>query len=91
VAKENYRLAIRLSYLHLLKVFSQNGMIEYRTDATNMEYLMQLYSQPYYKKFFQVTRDYEYAWYGEVDVTKAQYDGVQKEFNDLYLKTGLIY
>jgi hypothetical protein len=88
---ENYRLAIRLSYLHLLKTFSQNELIQYRKDATNLEYLTQLHTQPHYKAFFKVTRDYEYAWYGEVTVNKAQYESVQAEFRDLYLKTGLNY
>ena len=89
--KENYRLAIRLSYLHLLKSFSQNGFIDYKKDATNLDYLTQLYTQPYYKDFFKVTRAYEYAWYGEVNVSKAQYESVKEEFKTVYLKTGLIY
>ena len=59
--KGDYRLAIRFSYLLLLKTFSENGLISYGTDTTNSEYLAQLYSRPCYRDFFNVTRSYDYA------------------------------
>ncbi|MFT3702330.1 MAG: hypothetical protein QM802_08175 [Agriterribacter sp.] len=91
VKNEHYRLAIRLHYLQLLKVFSQNNVLTYRNDATNLEYLTQLYSTTYYKDFFKVTRDYEYAWYGETNVSKQQYESVQNNFFELYNKTSLTF
>lgn len=82
----NFRMAIRFQYLHLLKIFSQQELLQYRPDATNYDYLKQLFDRPYYKDFFRVTRNYEYAWYGEMTVSKDQYEVVHKEFNDLYQK-----
>ena len=87
--KGDYRLAIRFSYLQLLKTFSENGLISYGTDTTNSEYLSQLYSLPCYKDFFNVTRSYEYAWYGEMPVNKQQYESVVNDFSSLYQKAGL--
>lgn len=87
--KQNYRLAIRFHYLHLLKLLSHHSIIKYTHDATNMEYLTQLYGQPFYKDFFKVTRDYEYAWYGETEVNNEQYKNVVEEFMELYNKTSV--
>lgn len=87
--KGDYRLAIRFSYLQLLKTFSENGLISYGTDTTNSEYLAQLYSRPCYRDFFNVTRSYEYAWYGEMPVNKQQYESVVSDFSSLYQKAGL--
>ena len=55
-AKGDFRLAIRFDYLHLLKVFSQNGLIRYRAGATNSEYLTTLHAHPCYKDFLHATR-----------------------------------
>ena len=85
----DYRLAIRFHYLHLLKMLSQHELIKYTRDATNMEYLTQLYGKPYYKAFFKVTRNYEYAWYGEIAVTHEQYNNVVDEFMQVYNQTSV--
>ncbi|MCC6286590.1 MAG: DUF4129 domain-containing protein [Chitinophagaceae bacterium] len=86
---QDYRLAIRFHYLHLLKMFSQQELIKYTHDATNMEYLTQLYGKPFYAAFFKVTRNYEYAWYGEIAVTQEQYRNVVEEFMQVYNKTSI--
>lgn len=88
-SKGDYRLAVRLSYLLLLRKFSEEGWIKYKDDTTNMEYMMQLYNQPFYKEFFTVTRNYEYVWYGEMPVNKMLYDRVQQDFAILYTKAAL--
>ncbi len=88
-AEGNYRLAIRFSYLHLLKLFSQNGLIHYTTGATNSKYLAGLYTKPFYKDFFYVTRSYEYAWYGEMPVSREQYESIQRDFSSLCQKAGI--
>jgi hypothetical protein len=88
-AKGDFRLAIRFRYLHLLKTFSQQELLQYRKDATNIDYLKQLYGRPYYKDFFKVTRNYEYAWYGGMPVSAQQYEFVINAFNDLYQKASV--
>lgn len=87
--KQDYRLAIRFHYLHLLKLLSHHALIKYTQDATNMEYLTQLYGRPFYREFFKVTRNYEYAWYGEIAVSGEQYRNVVSEFTELYNKTSI--
>jgi len=87
-AQGNYRLAIRLLYLRLLKNFAERNIIQYKQDRTNLDYLMQLSSTRYYPDFFRVTRHYEYAWYGEFAVTGDMYQVIRHQFDQLENKAG---
>jgi hypothetical protein len=79
----NYRLAIRLLFLRLLKELSEKQIIEYKLDRTNLDYLLQLRNTGYYKSFFHVARSYEYAWYGKFDVAESIYRIIEKEFQQI--------
>lgn len=81
---KNYRLAIRLQYLQLLKVMADKKIINYRPDRTNFDYLLQLRATDYYKDFFSVTRNYEYSWYGLFDISEQQYQKMEQGFDDFY-------
>lgn len=73
VANGDYRLAVRLQYLRLLKHMTEKNMIRYQQDKTNMDYLMQLHNTAYYTDFFRVTLHYEYSWYGRFAVSQEAY------------------
>ncbi|HEY6063083.1 MAG TPA: hypothetical protein VIV35_05715 [Chitinophagaceae bacterium] len=77
----NYRLAIRLMFLRLLKDMAEKNIIQYKQDRTNLDYLFQLHSTGYYNSFFRITRNYEYSWYGQLEVGEDAYRIVQNDFN----------
>lgn len=79
----NYRLAIRLQYLQLLRLLAEKEIIEYRPGRTNSAYVSQLYGTPYYADFFRATRNFEYAWYGQFPVSAGAYAKVRAEFDHL--------
>ena len=76
----NYRLAVRLMFLRLLKNLSQKNIIQYGHDRTNFDYLMQLRSTSYYNDFFRLTRNYEYAWFGNFEVNEEMYHVIKNDF-----------
>jgi hypothetical protein len=78
-AQGNYRLAVRLLFLRLLKNMSDKNVISYKQDKTNSDYLMQLSSTNYYQDFFRITRYYEYSWYGKFEVSNEAYLLINKE------------
>ncbi|WP_157098029.1 hypothetical protein [Niabella ginsenosidivorans] len=86
VGQKNYRLAIRLQYLELLKNLSERKLIHFMPDKTNFEYLMQLRSSGYYDDFFSVTRNYEYSWYGLFDITEPAYQKINNAFQQFKQK-----
>lgn len=80
--QRNYRLAIRLHYLQLLKTLADKKIINYRPERTNFDYLHQLRPTDYYNEFFVATRNYEYSWYGLFDISEQQYRKMQQGFDD---------
>lgn len=75
----NLRLAVRLGYLALLKQLSDASLITWQPDKTNQTYLRELASQrPALRPpFAELTRQFEYVWYGELPLTPAQYAEVR--------------
>ena len=78
----NYRLAVRLMFLRLLKDLSEKNIIQYRQERTNLDYLLQLQPTRYYTDFFRITRNYEYSWYGHFDVNEAAYRIIINDFTN---------
>ncbi len=77
----NFRLAVRLGYLALLKQLSDRALIEWQPDKTNQAYLRELASQrPALRPAFaEATRQFEYVWYGELPLPPALYATVRAE------------
>jgi hypothetical protein len=83
VAAGNYRLAVRLLFLQLLRGMSERNIIQYTHDRTNFDYLLQVHHAPWYQQFFRITRNYEYVWYGQFDIDHAKFDSINKDFDSL--------
>ena len=77
------RAAIRFSYLRLLQLLQQRELIAYRPDKTNMDYYRELAEKPQRQAFRTVSRQYEWAWYGNVVPEKAGMDSYLQTFNAL--------
>jgi hypothetical protein len=80
-ANGNFRLAIRLMFLRLLKDMAERNIIQYKQDKTNLDYLIQLHPTGYYDNFFRITRNYEYSWYGKFDVGEDAYRIIRNDFS----------
>lgn len=80
----NYRQVIRLYYLRTLSLLAQKNLIQFQQDRTNSVYVMQVHGTPFYKDFFNLTRSYEYTWYGKFELTKPQFTVLQKDFETFY-------
>lgn len=73
--ENNYRLAVRLGYLQVLRQLSDRGLIRWQPDKTNHDYLYELPAGPLPEAFRELTRQFEYVWYGEQDdLSAADYE-----------------
>ena len=86
-AAANYRLAVRLWYLRILKEMADRNIIQYKQDKTNREYVDQLSATMYHGEFVRLTRSFEYIWYGKFDLSAEGFSSLQKDF--VYLKERL--
>ncbi|WP_167852068.1 DUF4129 domain-containing protein [Hymenobacter elongatus] len=70
----NYRLAVRLGYLLVLKQLSDHTLIEWQPEKTNHDFLRELKASSLRAAFRELTQQFEYVWYGEQeDLSAAHY------------------
>ncbi|MCH2042982.1 MAG: hypothetical protein MK212_02490 [Saprospiraceae bacterium] len=83
--RQDYKLAIRLYFLAILKELSIKGFITWKRDKTNGHFLseMRRSKHPYYQSFRDITRIFEYAWYSEKDFEGNDFENVRPEFRNM--------
>jgi hypothetical protein len=82
------RLAIRYSYMRLLQLMQEKQLIRYRDDKTNFEYSMELAPTLYSQPFRQLSRQYEFAFYGNYIPSEAAYREFEAQFNTVKKQLG---
>ncbi len=81
-SKQNYRLAVRLLYLRLLKQLSDVGLINWDITKTNSIYIDELSNAEQRISFKLLTRQFEYIWYGERSIDAEVFKKVNSLFSD---------
>jgi len=89
LAASDYQSAVRFLYLRTLTILSDKNLIDYKTGATNSDYLLQLQQTPYYAPFKKLTRHFEYAWYGRFQVPPGAYPHIEQEFTTFKQHMGI--
>lgn len=74
----NYRLAVRLGYLLVLRRLTEQGLIQWQPDKTNYEYVREVAGTRWAADFTVLTRQFEYVWYGEVALTATAYPALRE-------------
>lgn len=80
VSGKNFRLAVRLLYLNLLKKLSDSGAIDWKPGKTNLAYLFEIQNQEQRQKFGLLTRQFEFVWYGDFKVDEADFRQINHSF-----------
>ncbi len=76
IKDEDFRLAIRYSYLKLLQELDKKELIQWEKHKSNYDYLMAIRKQNFATSFNELTQVYENAWYGELPWSNEQYHDV---------------
>lgn len=88
IDRSNYRFAVRLMFLRLLKRLSEKNIIQYKQGKTNLDYLLQLSPTTYYPDFFRITRNYEYSWYGQFEISPEKFSVIKNDFEKFEQRLG---
>lgn len=83
VTEKNYRLAVRYYYLSILKKLREREIIDYQFQKTNAEYLSEIKDSFLNQEFRQITRIYDFIWYGDFRVTEAQFEKAKIQFEGM--------
>jgi hypothetical protein len=82
VSKKDYRKAIRLHFLKLLKGLSDRNLIQWKIDKTNNDYSIELNKSKYSNQFRELASLYEYVWYGDFKLEEEKYTELLKLFKE---------
>ena len=80
IANKEYRIAIRIYYLMAIKALSEREWIKWKKDKTNNQYLFEMSTRPNYSGFRDITRLFEFAWYGEMTVDEGHFQLLDPKF-----------
>lgn len=86
LSDNNYRLAVRLRYLYILKILDDRESIKWQSGKTNHDYILEVRSnmnEDGYALFRQISIAFDFAWYGEHDATLDDYNSVKTLFDQL--------
>lgn len=87
LASGNYRLAIRICFLGMLKKLDEGGKIRWKKDKTNRDYLGELFNANYhFDDVRRLTLDYERVWYGEHELSSERYQAIISSFGEVETK-----
>jgi hypothetical protein len=81
LTKGDYRNAVRLVFLHALKLLADKQLIDWQAGKTNHDYLNEVQAAEVKKGLGQLSYYFDYAWYGGFSVSESQYSRVKSIFD----------
>ncbi len=75
-----FRLAVRYYYLNELRKLDELHFIKYEYQKTNKDYSEEIKDKTLRKHFFEITKLYEFIWYGSFQVSETDFKLVEKGF-----------
>jgi hypothetical protein len=81
VTSGQYNRAIRLHYLKTLKKLSDKGLIDWRINKTNHDYIQELNKTAIAPAFRRLTFLFEYFCYGDFTMHEADYREASTQFS----------
>jgi len=79
-----YRLAIRFRYLRALRKLDDEKIILWKSGKTNINYIDEIKNLTLRSMFMEITKVYEYIWYGEYNISNvADYNEQLRSFQQL--------
>jgi hypothetical protein len=82
ISKKDFRKAVRLHFLKLLKELTDKNLIKWQIDKTNNDYSIELRSSKFNSKFNELALLYEYVWYGDFQLDETNFMATIAKFNE---------
>ena len=83
IKQKNFRLAIRYSYLKSLKALTESDIISWEHQKTNEDYIKEIQKESIKHNFKDITKIYDYVWYGEFNIDELKFESLKIAFNNL--------
>ena len=79
---KNYRIALRINFLIIIKMLSQRGYIIWAKEKTNWEYHSEVKDKNLSSLFRDIIVSFEPVWYGEHQLTEEQFNAVSPTYEN---------
>ncbi len=86
LSNKDYRLAIRIYFIFLIKGLTEKNLITWEKEKTNYSYLVEMRNNKHYKAFDQAVLLYELIWYGKRKLSEEDYLKIEPQFKELVEK-----
>ena len=83
IASDDFRGAIRLYFIFIIKGLSEKEWIRWEKKKTNFSYLIEMRGKPQYESFSDAVSIYELVWYGNYRVKKEDFSSLEPKFKSL--------
>ena len=83
IAAKNYPLAVRYYYLQALQLLTQKGLITWKDQKTNADYIREIPHGNLKDAFTRVTLAYDSIWYGNFEVDALLFSRTVQSFERL--------
>ncbi len=75
------KLAFRIRYLGVLQSLSEEQAIRWKLRKTNSVYVQEMRPHQFYGVFRMLTKNYDYIWYGNREITREKYESLSPYFD----------
>ncbi len=82
VSQEDYRQAIRLLFLHALRLLSDRNQVFWKPGKTNLDYLGELTNDRLKPGFRRLGYYFDHAWYGRFPVGRQSFLTARETFEE---------
>ncbi len=83
VNAEDYREAIRIYFIFIIKSLREHNWIHWEKKKTNRLYLLEMRDRPNYRQFSEAISLFEVIWYGRRQLNREEYLRIQPLFQQL--------
>ncbi|MDX1828330.1 MAG: DUF4129 domain-containing protein [Lutibacter sp.] len=80
ISDNDYRLAVRFLYLKTLKQLTDKKLVVWEQQKTNEDYTNEISVKQLKNAFENITRLYDFVWYGDFKINKVQFNSINNDF-----------
>lgn len=87
--KNDFRGAIRIYFIFIIRDLTQKGLIKWEKEKTNFQYLRELSNYENYNDFNLSVSYFEIIWYGKRELDRNTFDQIKPNFTRFLDKLGV--
>lgn len=89
LARGDYRGAVRIYFIFIVRDLSQKNWISWEKEKTNFHYLREMSNRNEYHDFNKSVSYFEIIWYGKREIDKSAFDQIKPDFIKFLDKLGV--